>query len=484
VDFRAERALLAIRFGEYGLAAPDLSAADAPSAGRYAPLAEARAVVEAVPPDAGALYQEYVVDAVIDRAPGASYAPRPGHVLTILEALAPGGTERQAVSVVEALSRDGRVTSQLLLVERNEPEPNAFFLPRVERAGLPVRVFGGEAADVDAVAAALGDAALAPLLRSLPAAMREAVCRLVPIIRSERPAAVHVRRDFTAAALACRLAGVPRVVLGRGVLAPTGWNATRPQRLRTIRPMRQLYRRLLEGPGFTLVNNSAAGVASDREWLDDQVSAGFRVVPNTLDLGELGRDEADGASARAASGVPADALLIGGAFRLHRSKRPTLWLRAARLILDARPDAFFLIIGEGEERGAVERLTDELRLTERLRLPGAVAEVGRHYRTMDLALLVSEREGLPNMLIEAQHFGVPVVSTDVCGARETMEPGTTGRLVPADADARAIADAVLACVGDPAWMGAARARAPALARDRFGAGRGVDALVELYGLPR
>ncbi|HEX8387369.1 MAG TPA: hypothetical protein VF636_00005, partial [Sphingomonas sp.] len=118
VDFRAERALLAIRFGEYGLALADLPAADAPSAGRYAPLAEARAVVEAVPPDAGALYPEYVIDVLIDRAPDASYSPRPGHVLTVLETLAPGGTERQAVSVVEALSRDGRVASQLLLVER------------------------------------------------------------------------------------------------------------------------------------------------------------------------------------------------------------------------------------------------------------------------------------------------------------------------------------------------------------------------------
>jgi glycosyltransferase involved in cell wall biosynthesis len=60
-------------------------------------------------------------------------------------------------------------------------------------------------------------------------------------------------------------------------------------------------------------------------------------------------------------------------------------------------------------------------------------------------------EGLPNVLLEAQSLGVPVVAADVGGMSEAVWRGVTGWTVP-DADAASLAERVLFCLGAALWM--------------------------------
>ena len=122
----------------------------------------------------------------------------------------------------------------------------------------------------------------------------------------------------------------------------------------------------------------------------------------------------------ASSPWDSDGAPVVGAFRMVAVKRPQIWVEAARLISARSPRVHFVIIGDGPLSGAVAELAAECGLSDRFHLPGRVSNVGDWYRTMDVMLLTSRREGTPNVIIQAQHFGIPSVVTDVGGVAEVV----------------------------------------------------------------
>jgi glycosyltransferase involved in cell wall biosynthesis len=113
--------------------------------------------------------------------------------------------------------------------------------------------------------------------------------------------------------------------------------------------------------------------------------------------------------------------------------------RSARLVL----------LGEGEERERLERLSEELGVAEDVALPGFVPNPFAFMARADVFALSSRVEGLPTVIIEALYCGLPVVATDCPhGPAELLENGAIGRLVPIG-DARAFAAALAATLEDP-----------------------------------
>ena len=115
---------------------------------------------------------------------------------------------------------------------------------------------------------------------------------------------------------------------------------------------------------------------------------------------------------------------------------------------------------------------------------GHVEDMPTLYRSVDLVVLPSYREGLPKGLIEAAACGLPLVTTDVPGCREVVTDGVEGLLVPVR-DAKALAAAIGRLAADPALrarMGAA-ARAKALSQfdERIVIGRTLEVYRELLG---
>jgi glycosyltransferase involved in cell wall biosynthesis len=288
---------------------------------------------------------------------------------------------------------------------------------------------------------------------------------------------VHLRQDLYAAGVACALAGVPNFVVHRGSLSPNLWGHDPLQTELVLRPMRHAYRHLLDWPGFLIVNNSVAGAETDREWTAWPDLSRFRVIHNAVEFDKLDR-LAPADDPRAKFAIPRDAFLIGGVFRVEAVKRPMLWIEAAAKVAAVLDNAHFVILGDGAMAGDVRAFAQRHGFAGRLHMPGFVSNVGSWFRTIDLNLLTSEREGLPNVLVEGQHFGVPVLSADVGGAFETLEAGVTGRLLPVSAGAQAYADAILDIFADKMWRERARQSAPAFVHERFGIARAVDELLD------
>ena len=175
--------------------------------------------------------------------------------------------------------------------------------------------------------------------------------------------------------------------------------------------------------GYAEFVHERYGVAADR----------IVVVPNGVSE-EFFRSPSEPAS----HDGPFRLLFVG---RLAPQKNVTRLLRA--MAATTRP-VELAIVGEGEERAMLEDLISELHLGN-VRMVGSRtgADLVSWYRWADAFVSPSDKEGMPLVILEAMAAGLPVVSTDVPGSRETI--GTDGLLTPVDPEAMASAIDRLSC---------------------------------------
>lgn len=111
--------------------------------------------------------------------------------------------------------------------------------------------------------------------------------------------------------------------------------------------------------------------------------------------------------------------------------------------------ARLLILGEGEERPALEALIAQLGLGQDVAMPGFVGNPYAYMARASLFVLSSRWEGFGNVLVEAMYCGCPVVSTDCPnGPREILDNGKYGLLVP-PGDEDALAKAMIQALNHP-----------------------------------
>jgi glycosyltransferase involved in cell wall biosynthesis len=275
---------------------------------------------------------------------------------------------------------------------------------------------------------------------------------------------------------------------------PAAWLAGAPVIIASIRdrgvyltPMQRRVQRLAcRFADCVLVN-----AESIKEWLvADGYDAGrIAVIRNGVDLSKFGGPVRS--DVRREFGIPDGAPVIGMLARFNPKKGIEDFIDAAAIVSWHRPDAQFLIVGEGyksrrgqftEDTAYRQSILDRIRrlgLDGKVRLTGYRADVAGLLSTMSLSVLPSLSEGLSNVLLESMAAGVPVVATRVGGTPEAVEHDETGLLVPpgdpqglATAIAQVIADAQLA-----ARLGAAGRRA---VLERFSMERMVHATEQLY----
>jgi glycosyltransferase involved in cell wall biosynthesis len=142
--------------------------------------------------------------------------------------------------------------------------------------------------------------------------------------------------------------------------------------------------------------------------------------------------------------------VVGYVGRIMPEKDLDTWLRAAALVGQQYPQARFVLVGEGRDGQTLSylrQLAGTLGIAERVSFPGYREHLLPVYATFDLFVLSSLREGLPNSILEAMALGLPVVTTDVAGAKELVLDGQTGFVVP-QRDAHSLAQAILAVLDD------------------------------------
>lgn len=118
--------------------------------------------------------------------------------------------------------------------------------------------------------------------------------------------------------------------------------------------------------------------------------------------------------------------------RLAPIKNHQLFLDVLEAAAKNGVKARYFIVGDGQEREAIEKRAEILRKTYgiRIELTSWIKDIATFNAGMDIICLSSDNEGTPVSLIEAQASGVPVISTDVGGVRDILSEGETGFVVP------------------------------------------------------
>jgi len=150
----------------------------------------------------------------------------------------------------------------------------------------------------------------------------------------------------------------------------------------------------------------------------------LRVVLNGIDLRKF--PERPRPRTPAGLGNP---FVVGSGGRFSPEKGHLDLIRAVAAIRRSGLNIRLRIAGDGSMRGAYAEQAKVLGLGDGLELPGAVQDMGEFYRSLDLFVLPSLREGLSRMLLEAMASGIPCVATDAEGVSEVLTSGVDGLLV-------------------------------------------------------
>jgi glycosyltransferase involved in cell wall biosynthesis len=167
---------------------------------------------------------------------------------------------------------------------------------------------------------------------------------------------------------------------------------------------------------------------------------------------------------------------VGAIGRFTPQKGLDLLVRAlARLPADVT----CVLVGDGPERGNLERLAEELEVRERVALTGWVERPRDYLAAIDVVAMPSRFEGLPLVAIEAALAERPVVATAVDGIQEAIVGGATGILVPPE-DPVALGEAISALLRDQSMREQMGVRARAQALERFSVTGMARSYEELY----
>ncbi|MCE5268538.1 MAG: glycosyltransferase family 4 protein [Planctomycetaceae bacterium] len=142
--------------------------------------------------------------------------------------------------------------------------------------------------------------------------------------------------------------------------------------------------------------------------------------------------------------------IVGAAGRLSPEKGFGFLIDAAATVLGEMPTAGFVVFGDGALRPSLQQQIDERGLQGRFVLAGFRSDLDDYLPHIDLLVLPSLTEGLPNIALESLAAGVPVVATDVGGTREVVRDEVDGYLVPS-ANPPAIAARVSELLADD-WL--------------------------------
>jgi glycosyltransferase involved in cell wall biosynthesis len=353
-------------------------------------------------------------------------------IAIITDGLASGGAERQIVISAAELVRRGHDVEILAYHRDND------FGEFLRRHGVPLTV-------IDA---------------SGPLSRVERVAGLSRRLRARRFDVVHAFKDTPSVwgRLAAKLAGVPCVFGGYRMMDRVGPASRAVQAALSFREA-----------GFIVLSEGAREVVvRDFHVPPERVFVVYNAVhPDTYDSA-LSPGEA-----KSRLGIAPERAVVSIVANLRPEKdHETFFAMARRLGGSGRRPAF-LVVGDGPLRERVAALHAGSGLGADVRLLGHQENIADVWRATDVAVITSLHEGLCSALVEAGAAGLPCVSTDNGGAREVLDDGRTGFLVPLR-DAGAMAERVGVLLDDPEL----RARVGAAARERVMGRFSLDAMTD------
>jgi glycosyltransferase involved in cell wall biosynthesis len=362
-------------------------------------------------------------------------------ILHISSARALGGGERHLADLANALSRRGHEV-YAALVPRSPLNQELNALPRQNIFTLRLR----NALDIGSA------------------------LELGRLMRKQRIEIVHAHmaRDYPLAALAARRAGNAALIVTRHVLFP----------------LNKLHVLTLSRAARIIAVSEAVARALSAQKLfpQDRLS----IVRNGIDVErfDVGKNGFNREAFCRNAGVAPGRLLVATLGEIKQLKGQEEFLRAASLIARRFGEVDFIIAGcdtsrTGEHRARTERLITELDLHGRVHLTGWLDDVAPLLAATDVFVSASHTESFGITIVEAMASGAAVVATATEGAREIIEDGVTGLLVPLG-DVEALASAIVRLLEDAPERKRLGARAREVARTRFSLERMVAQTEQIY----
>lgn len=185
----------------------------------------------------------------------------------------------------------------------------------------------------------------------------------------------------------------------------------------------------------------------------------IHLIPNAWSPLPPGFSRRDSRVALGIDGLAADVAIVGFVGRLGREKGADVLIDAIAALRDPRVHA--VIIGDGDQRAALEQLAARRGVTGRVHFRGTIPGAGRLLSAVDLFVLSSRTEGTPIALFEAIGAGVPVVATRVGGVPDVVTEREAS-LVPSEQPA-----ALAAAIGNALADRDGTARRAAAATERL-----------------
>jgi glycosyltransferase involved in cell wall biosynthesis len=301
------------------------------------------------------------------------------------------------------------------------------------------------------------------------------VARMVSLLRRERfdIVDVHGSQDSWVTGCSRLLTGLP------SCLVMTRHNT---KRVRTGAANRLLYGRLIDH--LIIVDESIRAQYAallSRGALDDGM---ISVIPSAY-RADLFHPGVSGRRVRAELGLDDQALVVGVAGRLVQDKGHIYLMRAVAALagarsLDARPNLHLVFAGLGPLETELRAQAAALGLGKRAHFLGFRADINEVEAAFDIAVLPSVGCDASSASIkEAMALGVPVVASDIGGARSLIADGVTGLVVP-PGDAVALAAALESLMTDRDRARAMAQAAQAQVGERYNIGRLADETLGAY----
>jgi glycosyltransferase involved in cell wall biosynthesis len=316
------------------------------------------------------------------------------------------------------------------------------YLAYLKSRGWDVTLVGHSTGDLERIAASEGVRSIAVGMRRDPAPVQDIVslARMIFLFVKARPAAVVAATPKASllGMVAARSTGVP-------VRVYQMWGL----RLETETGVRRAIYRALEkvtalGATHIIANSRSLADAAQAEGISRNILVVGDGSATGIDLGHYSAsadmpavDAATASFLESAGG----AFTVGFVGRVNRDKGIPTLLEAARLAA-ARGVPIRLIIVGSSESEYIERAIEATATHIPVHRVLAVPDPRPYFLAMNVNCLPTLREGFPNVVLEAAALGVPTITTDATGARDSVVDNETGLIFPVN-DAAALAEAIV-----------------------------------------
>jgi glycosyltransferase involved in cell wall biosynthesis len=388
--------------------------------------------------------------------------------------LGPGGSERQLCNLTIKLCEIGMDVT--VLTSNPIKGISAYYQPLLIERKIPLKVVQRCAMDTVIQKLPEGSISLIKKIRgSVFTSMEQDIVALVNQLIMIKPDILHCWLDYPniAGCLAGLIAGIPKIILSTRSANPSHFPYLND-------PLRKDQYKILEQSKRTVfLNNSQAGAIDYTQWLGLAPSR-FKVIYNGIDFNSfknITRD--DIASFRQSIQIGENIPLIGGVFRFTAEKRPLDFLEVIQRTKEKVTNIKAIIIGTGPLEKEIKKTISKNHRDDSVILLGPRKDVLIAIKSCNVILLTSEMEGCPNILLEAQYLGIPVVASRVGGIPGIVDDGVSGLLCPVG-DIDCMSESILKILSDKAYAKGLGESGHRFMSERFSIDKSAQDILKVY----